>query len=498
MNPAGRTIAKNAGFLMASQVVTWGLALVATIFLPRYLGAAGLGRFQLAISVWAIMSIVIGFGMDTLLAKEISRDPNRVSELLATSVLLRTGIFLASFALTVVYAQAAGYPQETRAIIYIIGLSTLIWQVSLACGASLQGLERMEFISLSSIAAKGFSTTLTIIFLLKGYSLLLIAFVEVGSALISLVVQYFALNRIQKLQLSFDRHLLVWMLKTSFPYLILSGFLVAYGQIDIIIISLLVSEKQIGWYSVATRLTGTFVFIPTVFMAALLPASSRMHKNAPEDLRRLMSKSFDLLLLVCIPIGFGVMILSSQLVLNLYGSDFVTSGPILAVMGVVVIFFSLNMFVAQFFISSDRQNVWIVAMAVSTVMTIPLDLVLVPWCQKTFGIGALGGSLSYLLTESGIVVFGLVMLPKGMLSWKNGWLAVRMVIAGLAMAAVVWWVRGLFIAIPVGIGITVYLVLILVLRVISQEDWALFEAMSSSITARLRGARPPKPVLSED
>ena len=407
MNTTGRTIAKNAGFLMVSQVVTWGLALIVTILLPRYLGAAALGKFQLAVSAWAIMAIVIGFGMDTLLTKEISRDPGRTSALISTSVLVRIGIFLVSFAMMVVYAHLAGYPQETKDVIYIIGLSTLIWQIGSTFRASLQGLERMEFISLGDIAAKTFLTLLAIFFLLMGYRLIMFATIEVGAALVSLAVQYFALKRIHRLQFRFDRQLIGWLVKTSFPYLMLSGFMVAYGQIDILIISLLVSEKQIGWYSAATRLTGTFAFIPTVFLAALLPASSRMHINAPRDLQRLMSKSFDLLLLVIIPIGFGVMIISNQLVRFLYGLDFVNSGPILSVMGIVVILFSLNMFLSQFFISSDRQNVWIVVMAVGTILTIPLDLVLVPWCQKTFGIGALGGSLSYLVTETGMVIYGL-------------------------------------------------------------------------------------------
>ena len=78
-----------------------------------------------------------------------------------------------------------------------------------------------------------------------------------------------------------------------------------------------------------------------------------------------------------------------------------------------------------------------------------------------------------------------MLLPKGMLGWKNGWLALRVTIAGLAMAAVVWWVRGLFIAIPIGAGITAYLVCIFLLRVITPEDWSMLKSLRLNALRRL-------------
>jgi O-antigen/teichoic acid export membrane protein len=497
MNSVGRTIAKNASVMMGSQIVTWGLALVFTVLLPRYLGAAGVGKYQLAASLWTIMGIFIAFGMDTLLTKEISRDPGRLSDLFSTSVLLRTGIFLASFVVVAGYAQLAGYPQDTKEVIYIFGLSSLVGQLVSACRASLQGLERMEFISLGDIAQKVFLTAVAVIFMLRGYGLLLIALVEVAAALASLAVQYVALARVHQVRFRFNRQLASQMLQASFPYLLLTGFAVAYSQIDVVIISLLVSEQQIGWYSAALRLTGTFVFVPTVFMTALLPASSRMHQNAPEDLRKLVSKSFDLLLLACIPIGLGVMVIANPLVVFLYGADFAKGGTILALMGIVVIFFSINMLVGQFFISSDRQRVWVVVMAAAAIITVPLDLVLVPWCQSAFGNGAFGGALSYLVTEGGMVVFGLIMLPKGILSWKNGRFALRATIAGLAMAAVVWQLRNFYIVVPIGVGGVVYLAGILALRLIPPEDWSTIKSLGAKAAGRLRKDRQRAPTISQ-
>jgi O-antigen/teichoic acid export membrane protein len=493
MNATGRRIAKNATVLMASQVVTWALSLALTLFLPRYLGPAGFGEFRLAVSIWALMAVVIAFGMDTLLIKETSRDPSQLAGLFSTSIVLRVGIFLVSTVIVALYALAAGYPRETLQVIFVVGLSTFVGQLAATCAAALQGLERMEYLSLGSIAGQAVATGAGIVLLLSGYRVVAFALVYLASAVIALTVQWIALQRLHPLHLELDRNRLSWMLRASFPYLLVFGFLVAYNQVDVLIMSWLVSPAQIGWYSAANNLFGTFLFIPTVFLSAILPALSRMHKQSPEAMPQFLSRSFNLLLMMGVPLGLGVMAVANPLVVLLFGPAFTNSGPILMVMGLVLIFTYQNIALGQFFISSDRQSVWIAVMAVATLLAIPLDLVLIPWCQSAFGNGALGGACSYLVTEAGMLVYGLVMMPKGALGWKNGWLALRVVVAGLAMAIVIWWLRGLFIVAAIAIGLAVELAFVISLRVIVPEDWALVRALATGALGwlRLKTVRSP-------
>jgi O-antigen/teichoic acid export membrane protein len=89
MKASYKVILKNASVLMGTQMYTWVLAVLMTLFLPRYLGAVGSGQLHLAASVWAIVGIVAAFGMDALVVKEIARDPSRASEYLSTSMLIK-------------------------------------------------------------------------------------------------------------------------------------------------------------------------------------------------------------------------------------------------------------------------------------------------------------------------------------------------------------------------------------------------------------------------
>jgi O-antigen/teichoic acid export membrane protein len=487
MSNLGRTIAKNAIFLMASQVATWGLTLLLTVFLPRYLGAGAVGKFHLANSLWAIVGIVAAFGMDLLLNKEIARAPNRTPELLNASIVLRIILFCLGYAGIVGYANMVGYPEETRLVIYIIGIGNLFAQIMGAFESSLKGLERMDYVSLGNVIGKGVLTVLSIALLLMGQGVLVIAFVGIVAALVHLSVLFIILRRLTVLKFRIDWKMVGWMMKAGFPYLVIYVFLILYQQVDIVILSLLLNEESIGWYGTADQLFGTFLFVPTVFMTAVFPTLSRVFSNDPQSFVKLIRKSFELMTLLSVPIGLGVMVIANSLVLLLYGPGFANSGPILAVMGIVLILTYQNTLLGYFLISMDKQAIWTWVMFAAMVASIPLDLVLVPWCQATFGNGAIGGALAFVVTELGMLIAGLYLIPRDILSWKNIWLAVRALLAGLLMVAAIWWLRDTFILLPVIVGGIVYTSLVLLMRLVSHEDQELFKSLGLSVLNRIRG-----------
>jgi O-antigen/teichoic acid export membrane protein len=485
----GRTIARNASVMMVSQLVTWALTILLTIFLPRYLGAAALGQFHLANSLWAMLAIAVTFGMDILLTKEIARDKDRTQALFGTTIILRLILYVVALGLLALYLRLAGYPADTVYVIYIVGIANLIWQLIGACQAVLQGIERMEYISLGTIVGKLFNTVVAIVLLLMGQGVVVIAAVTIGAALVNLVIQLFYLVRLQGLSLRFDWDTAVWMLRAGLPYLMSGIFLVVYMYVDMVIISLLVNEETVGWYGAADNLFGTFLFIPAVFMKAIFPALSRLYTNEPESLPRLMQRSFNLLLLLSVPIGLGLLVLANPIVNLLFGPGFAPSGPVLAIFGIVLILTYQNILLGKFLISIDRQNAWTVVMAVATVATIPLDLLLVPWCQRTFGNGAMGGALAFVVTEAAMLITGLWLLPAGSLGQKTSSTAVRVVIAGLAMAAVAWFWRDAFIAIPIIAGAAVYTILALALHAIPREDLEMILSLLQGGLRRVRGRK---------
>lgn len=460
--------------------------MVWTIFMPRYLGAVGVGKIQFAVSLWMMLSVLITCGTDVLLSKEIARNPERTPELFGNAVVLRCLVFVLVYGALAATLYFFAYPLTTIYVTGIIGFACLGWQLSGACQAILQGLERMEIFSFGQIVGNAVHTAVGIMVLLMGAGIYVIATLTILSAVANLMIQLYFLGRMYKLRLHFNRAIAWQMLKAGVPYLFSNIFLVVYMQLDIVILSALIDEKAIGWYGTADRLFGTFLFIPSAYITAAFPALSRMFVSDLEPVKRLMSKSFDMLLLLAVPIGLGLLAIANPLVVLLFGTDFANSGPVLAVMGIVLILTYQNMLIGRFLISADRQNAWTIVMAIATFATIPLDILLIPWCERFFANGAIGGGLSFVITELAMVAVGLWLLPKGAIGRTNLWTAVRILIAGLGMVTVVWPFQHYFIAIPIGIGMVTYGLLVLLLRIIPQEDFALLGELAHALSQRLR------------
>jgi O-antigen/teichoic acid export membrane protein len=486
MNGAGRTIVKNASFLMASQAVSWGLGLVLTIFLTRYLGPSAVGKFHLGVSIWAVLGLFVSFGMDTLLAKEVARSRERTGEILGTTIGLRASFFALSTGVLAFYLTFAGYPEETVIVICIMGATAFFTQLTGACQAVLQGLERMEFISLGAVVNKTVVTLVIIVLLILGHGVFTAAAVGILGALLNLTILLVALRRIDALQLSFRWTRARWLVTSAVPYLMATVFLVLYIQMDVVILSLLIDEATVGWYSAADHLFGTFLFIPGILMQAVFPALSRSHHNAAGSSVQFVRHSFHWLLLLGVPIGLGLVVVSDSLVVLLYGDQFVRSGPVLAVFGVVLIFMYLNTMLGWSLIAMDRQRAWVIVMAIATVATIPLDLVLIPFSQSAYGNGAIGGAIAYIVTEGAMTVIGLRLLPAGTLRRSDFLFSARVVVAGLGMAVLAWAWRDNVIAVPVVTGLVAYPVLLFVFRAIPEEELVMARLVGHGVVQRVR------------
>jgi hypothetical protein len=129
MSQITQKIAKNASVLFGSQLIMWLLTMALTIVMPRYLGAAGVGKIHFATSLWTIIGVIAAFGIDTLLIKEIARQPARTAALFGSALVLRCLLFLIGYLGLIVTLEFFGYPTDTIIIVCLIGIANLIRQI---------------------------------------------------------------------------------------------------------------------------------------------------------------------------------------------------------------------------------------------------------------------------------------------------------------------------------------------------------------------------------
>lgn len=97
----GPSILHNAGWLMAMQLVTWSMASVQAVILPRYFGVATAGRFYIALSLWALAGLIISFGTDVTITRRVARCGDNLEELVGGALLGRWVLYVVGFAVLV-------------------------------------------------------------------------------------------------------------------------------------------------------------------------------------------------------------------------------------------------------------------------------------------------------------------------------------------------------------------------------------------------------------
>ncbi|MEM9773087.1 MAG: flippase [Chloroflexota bacterium] len=478
-------VMRNASYMMLSQLATWSMTIVFVVVVPRQLGSVSFGEFTLAESIWLIASIIAFFGLNTHITKTIAREPERISILFSSSIVNATVNFVLTFGGVIAFAIVSGYSTERVQLIALVGIAYYANVVSTVSMSTLNGLERLDVISKTFTLSKGIHTVFAISALLLGGNLFQYATAVVCAYILGSFLMLRTLYRVEPIKFEYDFQTSMQLYKAGLPYFFSGIFAVLYKEFDIIIMSWLIEDsEQFGFYGTADKFATTLMFVPTVLITALFPALSRMHGEGSDLLPIYVGKSFNILLLLSIPIGLGISIIAEPIVLLLYGEQFVDAAQILKVLGFVLILTYQTTLLGYFLISIDRQNAWTITMAVATFATIPLDVVLIPWANS-FGPAGVGGAVAYLFTEGGMVITGLYLLPKGYINKSNYIVALKAIISGVIMYTALNYMADIGFVPQILLGAIIYPAMIFLLKTIPPEDMQLLKSLLEPITNRL-------------
>jgi O-antigen/teichoic acid export membrane protein len=236
------------------------------------------------------------------------------------------------------------------------------------------------------------------------------------------------------------------------------------------IIANLAGDRDVGWYSAADTLTGSLLFPTTILMGAIFPTFGRLYAQDKAAFEDLVANSFAVLLMVAVPIGFGAMAVASSFSTMLYGEEFDGTGPALAIMSVMTVFTFGTVLFAYAAFAIRRELFVAVLISIAAFLTIPLDMVLIPWAESRYDNAAIGGALSYVITEGFQFFVGLFVIVPFLITRVMFWKTIRILAAGAVMTAAVWPIRAQFVLIPAIVGSVVYVLLIIGLRVLDPHE----------------------------
>lgn len=405
-----RKIALNTIVQGAGKVVMLLLSLLILGSITRYLGPEKYGIYSLIFVYLSFFSVISDIGLYTVTLREISKDISKAEEIINNSIVLRIILSIMFIIIAIIFSFIIYGSDENSAIRYgiaLVSVTVLFNLINTTTNAVFQANIRMEFAVLSELLGRIAALSLIIlVIILKGNIYYMILATAAGS-LVNSVFNIFFIRRFLRLRPTLNLQYGLELFKKALPLAAALIINVVYFRADMIIISLFRDSSEMGIYGLSYKMLETSLLFPAFFIASIFPVIANYITNLPEKVESFVQKSFDLLLMVGIPIMAGGIITARYLVNVIAGEQF--SDAVLAfqilVLAAPLIFingFFGNMIIAK---SKEREALWLNISALT--FNLVLNFIFIPIY------GYIAAALITLLSEI-IIMAGAIYLIKKM------------------------------------------------------------------------------------
>jgi O-antigen/teichoic acid export membrane protein len=428
---AGNTLARAAGEVLAKLA-----SLTFYVVMARKLGTSDYGAFVFALALTSALLIASGFGTDELVARQVSRVPTSAGFHLANVTALKalTAVALLGVSLAVVWV--GGYPASTRLATLLIGIGAALEVAAKSWHAIFQARERLELVSACLIVQRTVTAAVGIAILLAGGGLIGAACAYLLGSAVGLGCAELALRRFAAARRPRPSIAAAWdLLRAGVPIGLAGLLLVIMLRVDVVLLSLLGDNTQVGLYAAGYRLVEGLQFVTWSFGAAMLPWLARA-RPGPRLARGYML-GLKLEAGVLLPLGLVLACFAGPIVQFLYGPAFAGAATPLTLLGGTVVLYGLQSFSSTVLIARDSPGAIARAAGVVAIQNVACNLVAIP-------LAGARGAAAVALSSSLLLAAATVWLS----SRRTGGLPLARAFAGPALAGVALVVAALALPLP--------------------------------------------------
>jgi O-antigen/teichoic acid export membrane protein len=479
MNTLQRLLSNTFLAFLANVVVRASTSLL-FILIGRNLGPTESGIFTLGTTYFTIVFGLSALGLQELLVRELAPRRDESARYVANYLVIRLATtMLAYLLLVVVLRLVLPYNAETERVILILSLAA-IPEAIFSIGQSLfEAHEKLLVPSIAGLVNGGIRIVGGYWLLQRGAGVEQVAWIVPLSSVISVLVLAPSLFKLlrdrapQSLPFRLNLNFARTQLRSTPGFFLLQLFLIFDYQVDTFVISLMLGETQLGWYSAAQTILLAIGLMPAAFRSALYPLMSRYNQSDPAKLAVLYEKASRYMLAIALPIAAGTAILAEPIISLIFGDQFAPAVPVLQISVWSVVFLFMNVPSARLLMVRNRQQ----SASLVTGASLLTNLVLNLWLVPIYGI--IGAAVAR-LAASAMFFVSLQWLTRRLeLSLSLGDMVLRSVGATAVMAAVVWFLRDYPLPVPVLAGTAVYGLMVLLLKVVPREDLAQWKLLTN-------------------
>ncbi|HYU61731.1 MAG TPA: flippase [Solirubrobacterales bacterium] len=378
---ATRRIAGGTAARAVGEAVAKAASVVFYIAIARKLGEASFGDFIFGLSLAGVLMTMAGFGTDELIAREVARDRERVHQMFANTLALKTALGVVVMGVIALILVVGGYASETRIAVLLLSVAVWIEVLTKTVQAVLQGNEEMKYIAASLIVQRVSVAIVGVVVLLRGGELIAVSAVMVGGSVLGLVsALYWLYRRVHRPRRELDRSRWASLIKAGVPLGLVAVLYLVLLRLDATLLSFLKGgdNTEVGQYGAAYRLIEATMFVSWAFAGAALPWFSRYRSGGTVSLARGYELGLKALVAMLVPVAVVFGVLAAPLIELLYGTGYSGSVLPLQLLAAMTVLYGFNNLIATLMISRNRPGAFAVPAAIVIVQNVIFNFILIP------------------------------------------------------------------------------------------------------------------------
>ena len=463
------TVAQNTSFLTTASVLQKVISFFYFIFVARMIQVENTGVYFFAIAFTTIFIVVADFGMGPVLTREAARFPDRSDSYFNTVFWTKIMFGAGAYLLVVLFANILKYPETTKLLIYVSGITMFFDNLTTAFNSIFRARKNLIYESLGVIGSQ-FTTLLIGTFaLLNNWSLVWLILAYTIPSFLNLIYISGFLKKVYRISVHFvwNSEVFKIFLATALPFALAGIIGRLYSYSDSLLMSKMLSAKELGWWSVPYKITFAFQFIPVALSASVYPVFSSLFLSEKTAIGPLFEKAWRYLFAVVFPVALGLIAVADPVVKLVFGQQFAPSVVPLRILLVSLIFGFLSFITGALLNATNRQKTQTKLITLALVVNVILNLILLPKLRID------GAAIAALTSNALLCLTGLYFASRQVfINFKNILRYINQTLwPALAMAAVVYFLSfKIHYLLTIVVGGIIYLILICFTGVVNKQN----------------------------
>ncbi len=402
------TVAKNTAFMTIASIGQKIVAFAYFAFIARTLTVADTGKYTLALSFTTLFVVFIDLGLTNVFVRESARMKHELERYVKSILGVKFVLAFCTYLAMVASLRFFGYTKDVNLLIALSGITMIFDSVHLTCYGALRAIGDFRYEARSMVASQTLTLALGSTALLLHLPLYTLILALTIPSMLNALYASTVLRRTYHIHLTptIDRPLMRSWWRLALPFALSAVFSRLYSYADTIMLSKMAGETAVGIYSIPTKLTYAFQFVPLALVAAVYPRLSEFFIKDKQAMSLLFGQSLKYLLVVVAPITAGIIALAAPVIVLVGGVKYLPSTEPLQILMIGLFFSFLSFPIGSCVNAANKQSTQTTIVACALITNLVLNTLLIP----VYGVA--GAALAAVMGNIMLTVLGYIVVGR--------------------------------------------------------------------------------------